>query len=385
VIDPRVNPRPEPIGESAPDGWLGQPGYGGGDPTDVPPITGRAITLAVSMVTTALLAAAASVIPVPYAISSPGPTLDTLGSHDGAPLISIAGAPTYPSTGELRLTTVALAGGDRAPVSLVALVRGWLDSARTVRPAEEVFPPDQTGEELDEQNETAMISSQERAAVAALEELGYEIPTTLKVAEAVEGTGAFGVLEPEEVLVALDGHRLTNFADLSSRMDDVTPGAVVRLTVSRAGELVDLDVTTTDDGTGRALLGVLVDPEFEMPVQVTIKIESIGGPSAGLMFALGIIDRLTEVDETGGARIAGTGTMDLTGDVGPIGGIGQKLIGARNDGAAWFLAPAGNCSEVTAVPDGLRVVAVETLAQARAAVEAIGAGEADGLPSCSGS
>ncbi len=385
MIDPRVTHQPEPIGESAPDGWLGQPGYGGGAPTDVPPITGRAITLAVSMVTTALLAAAASVIPVPYAISSPGPTLDTLGSHDGAPLISIAGAPTYPSTGELRLTTVALAGGDRAPVSLVALVRGWLDSARTVRPAEEVFPPDQTGEELDEQNETAMISSQERATVAALEELGYEIPTTLKVAEAVEGTGAFGVLEPEEVLVALDGHRLANFADLSSRMDDVTPGAVVRLTVSRAGELVDLDVTTIDDGTGRALLGVLVDPEFEMPVQVTIKIESIGGPSAGLMFALGIIDRLTELDETGGARIAGTGTMDLTGDVGPIGGIGQKLIGARNDGAAWFLAPAGNCSEVTAVPDGLRVVAVETLAQARAAVEAIGAGEADGLPSCSAS
>jgi Lon-like protease len=357
-------------------------GLADGVPDDVPAPTARSITLAVSIVTTALLVAAASVIPLPYAISAPGPTLDTLGEFDGSPLISIEGAPTYPSTGELRLTTVSLAGGDRAPVSLVALIRGWLDEAKTVRPVEQVIPPDQTGEEIDEQNQAAMISSQERATVAALEELGYEIPTTLEIAGAMEGTGAFGVIEAGDVLVALDGGRLTNFADLSRRMDAVVPGAVVRVTADRDGTLIDLDVTTTDDGTGRALLGVLVDPEFEMPVQVTIKIESIGGPSAGLMFALGIIDRLTELDETGGARIAGTGTMDLTGEVGPIGGIGQKLIGARNDGAAWFLAPAGNCSEVASVPDGLRVVAVGTLAEARAAVEAIGAGRADGLPSC---
>ena len=392
MTDPHVPQRAPGEAERAepgPDAWeelaSGSPvGFGEGYPSDAPALTGRAITLAVSMVTTALLVAAASVIPLPYAISSPGPTLDTLGSHDGSPLISIAGAPTYPSTGELRLTTVALAGGDRAPVSLVAFVRGWLDETRTVRPVEQVIPPNQTGAEIDEQNQAAMTSSQERATVAALEELGYEIPTTLDIAEVLEGTGAFGVIEPGDVLVALDGHRLANFADLSRRMDAVVPGAAVRIAADRDGTLVDLDVTTTDDGTGRALLGVLVDPEFEMPVQVTIKIESIGGPSAGLMFALGIIDRLTETDETGGARIAGTGTMDLTGEVGPIGGIGQKLIGARDDGAAWFLAPEGNCSEVTSVPDGLRVVAVATLAEARAAVEAIGAGEADGLPSCPG-
>jgi PDZ domain-containing protein len=373
------SPDAEPAWPASSDDWPGVLGDGVGD---APPLTGRAITLAVAMVATALLVAGASVIPVPYAITAPGPTLDTLGSHDGSPLISVAGAPTYPSTGELRLTTVSLGGGDRTPVSLAGLVRGWLDGTRTVLPVEAVIPQGQTGEEIDELNQAAMISSQEHATVAALEELGYTIPTTLTVSETVQGTGADGVVLAGDVLVALEGQRLTNFAGLSRQMDDVVPGTVVRVTVDRDGALVDLDVTTTDDGTGRAVLGVLVDPEFDMPVQVTIKIESIGGPSAGLMFSLGIIDKLTEADETGGERIAGTGTMDLTGAVGPIGGIGQKMVGARDDGAEWFLAPFDNCSEVTAVPDGLRVVAVGTLAEARAVVEAIGAGEVDGLPSC---
>ena len=227
-----------------------------------------------------------------------------------------------------------------------------------------------------------MISSQEHATVAALEELGYDIPTTLEVSESLQGFGADGVVMAGDILVALDGQRLTNFAELSRLMDDVVPGSVVRVTADRDGEPVDLDVTTTDDGNGRAVLGVLVDPDFDMPVQVTIEIESIGGPSAGLMFSLGIIDKLTEADETGGERIAGTGTMDLTGAVGPIGGITQKLVGARDGGAEWFLAPSGNCAEVTAVPDGLRVLAVGTLAEARVAVEAIGRGEADELETC---
>jgi PDZ domain-containing protein len=155
------------------------------------------------------------------------------------------------------------------------------------------------------------------------------------------------------------------------------------VTVERGGERQDLEVTTVDDGTGRALLGVLVDPTFDLPVDVRIEIEDIGGPSAGLMFSLGIIDTLTEPDETGGVSIAGTGTMDLTGTVGPIGGIRQKMAGADRDGAQWFLAPVDNCPEVVGhVPAGLRVAAVRTLSEARAAVEAIGSGHGDELPTC---
>jgi PDZ domain-containing protein len=105
-----------------------------------------------------------------------------------------------------------------------------------------------------------------------------------------------------------------------------------------------------------------------------------------MMFALGIVDKLTPGEMTGGERIAGTGTVDSDGTVGPIGGIQQKLVGAEGAGADWFLAPAGNCDEVVGhVPDGLRVVRVETLAQARDAVEAIGSHDAsavDALPTC---
>jgi PDZ domain-containing protein len=132
-----------------------------------------------------------------------------------------------------------------------------------------------------------------------------------------------------------------------------------------------------------SLLGVLLDPQVELPVDVDFDIENIGGPSAGTMFALGIVDTLTPGEMTGGKSIAGTGTMDLAGNVGPIGGIRQKLVGASQAGAKWFLAPAGNCDEVVGhVPAGLDVVQVGTLGEARDAVEAIAAGDGGSLPTC---
>ena len=228
-----------------------------------------------------------------------------------------------------------------------------------------------------------MVSSQENATVAALEELGYEVPTELVVVEPVEGTGADGVVAPEDVIVALDGVELSSFSQLTDLLRETEPGSTVVVTVLREGERVDLDVVTGDSGEDRALLGVYIDPVFDLPFEVTIQIENIGGPSAGMMFALAVVNDLTPEDETGGETIAGTGTVDLSGDVGPIGGIRQKLHGALRDGASWFLAPEGNCAEVVGhVPDGLRVVRVDTLADARAAVEAIGAGTAQDLPTC---
>jgi PDZ domain-containing protein len=249
---------------------------------------------------------------------------------------------------------------------------------------EDYFAPETTAEEVDEQNSAAMVSSQEMATVAALEELGYDVPTTLTVEETLEGSGAFGLIEPGDVMVSLDGAQLDGYADVTAAMQAAEPGDVVHVGVLRDGAELDLAVTTTaSEDDGRALLGVLIDPTFDMPVDVRIQIENVGGPSAGTMFALGIINTLTEVDETGGVPIAGTGTMDLDGNVGPIGGIAQKMVGARDDDAEWFLAPVDNCGEVVgAEPRGLGVVAVATLAEARAAVEAIGAGDGDTLRTC---
>ena len=348
------------------------------------PVTRRAALLSGGMLLTAALLVLLLLMQVPYAVNSPGPTLDTLGSHDDEPLISIDGAETYDSTGELRLTTVSSTGGPGYPSSVLGVLAGWVSGSRLVLPVESVFPQGTTQEQLDEQNEAQMVSSQENAAVAALEELGYTVPVTLTVHDAVEGSGAVGVVEPGDVLLSYEGTELTSYGQLIDLLAGTEPGSTVTLGVQRDGEDLDLEVVTgaRDDGDG-SQLGVYIDPSFDPPVDVSIRIDQIGGSSAGTMFALGIIDKLTPEDEADGEVIAGTGTMDLNGAVGPIGGVRQKMAGALRDGADWFLAPADNCAEVVDhVPDGLRVVRIETLHEAREAVEAIGAGDAADLPTC---
>lgn len=351
----------------------------------------RSVTLVVSMLVTAALAAVLMVLPTPYAVRTPGPTEDTLGVQDqGAgqsatemPLIAISGAETYPASGELRLTTVSVYGGPGGDVLVGDVLWGWTSQDKSVQPVELIFPEPVTQEEQQEQGQAQMISSQESATVAALTALGYEVPTTMTVVSAAEGTGADGAVEADDVIVSLDGEPLESYPELLAALDDVTPGDDVVLGVERDGEPVDLTITT-GVGDGRALLGVLIDPVYDFPVDVTIQIEDIGGPSAGTVFALGIIDLMTPEDELDGAVVAGTGTMDVDGRVGAIGGIGQKMYGAVRDGAQWFLAPSDNCPEVAGhEPEGLEVVAVSTLAEARAAMEAIGAGEGADLPRCS--
>lgn len=342
------------------------------------------MTLSISMLVSAALLAVVAVLPTPYAVSGPGPTEDVLGEVDGKPLISIDGAPTYDSTGELRLTTVSATGGPGYPSSALRVLRGWFSPWSVVQPREVLFPDaDRTQEEIDQENSAQMVSSQETASVAALDELGYEVPATLVVAGTVDGSGADGKFEDGDVLLAVDGTALPDYQSLITTMDGVKPGDDVTVTVRRQGEEVDVVVPTTKGDDGRAQMGVYIDPDFDMPVDITIDAGRIGGPSAGTMFALGIIDLLTPQDEAAGEVIAGTGTIDVQGVVGPIGGIRQKLAGAARDGAEWFLAPAANCAEVVGhVPDGLRVVRVETLHEAYEDVVAIGAGKADDLPTC---
>ncbi|WP_418277671.1 PDZ domain-containing protein [Isoptericola jiangsuensis] len=372
---------PDPFAPTAPDAGA-----------DVRPggMTPRSVTMVVSLLVTAVLAGILMTMPAPYAIRTPGPTEDTLGAQDGGegqsatevPLIEISGAQTYPASGELRLTTVSVYGGPGGDVLLGDVLWGWTSEERSVQPVEAIFPEQVSSEQQQQLGQQQMLSSQESATVAALTELGYEVPTTMTVVETSPGTGADGVVEVGDVIVSLDGEPTETYAELLALLDDVEPGADVVLGVERGGEQADVTVTT-GQGDGRALLGVLIDPEYDFPVDVTIQIDDIGGPSAGTMFALGIIDLMTAEDELDGAVVAGTGTMDVDGRVGPIGGIEQKMYGALRDGAQWFLAPTDNCSEVVGhEPDGLQVVAVATLSDARAAMEAIGAGEGGDLPRC---
>lgn len=367
------------------------------DRPEQPRASARALTAVVSGSLTVVLLLLAAVVPLPYAVQQPGPTRDTLGEHDGEPLIVVEGAETFPTEGQLRLTTVSVSGGPGYPVTALDVLAGWLRGTEVVEPVEAVYPEEQTREELEERSTAQMTSSQTNATVAALGELGYVVPATLTIDAVAPGADAHGKLLPGDVITSIQAGdapptETATFADLTGVLDTTPPGATVTLGVLRDGETVEVDVVTVaptgadgepqEDATS-SVLGVFLLPDLELPIDVTIGIEDIGGPSAGLMFALGIVDVLTPGALTGGARIAGTGTMSLDGDVGTIGGIRQKLAGARRDGAVWFLAPAGNCDEVVGfVPDGLRVVPVATLGEATDAVEAIAADDVDDLPSC---
>jgi PDZ domain-containing protein len=160
------------------------------------------------------------------------------------------------------------------------------------------------------------------------------------------------------------------------------PGEQVTLTVQRAGRRMDERITTAAAKDGRAIVGVLTRDEADYPFKVAISLKDVGGPSAGLMFALGVVDKLTPGSLSGGKYIAGTGTIDDSGKVGPIGGIPQKMAGARRAGATVFLAPAGNCAEaVKTVPAGLRLVKVDSLQSAVDALDAIREGKGK-VPAC---
>ncbi|MFD1507490.1 PDZ domain-containing protein [Georgenia yuyongxinii] len=362
-------------------------------------VSRRSVTLVVAGGLLTLLLLVAVLVPLPYAIQRPGPTVNTLGEVDGEPLITVEGAETYPTSGELRLTTVSVAGGPGFEVTAVDVLAGWLSGQQVVLPREAVFPEGSTREQIDQEAGAQMTSSQTNATVAALEELGYPVPMVLTVSSAAPGSGAEGVLLRDDVIISIqppgrDVTQVGSFSDLAEVLAATAPGTSVTVGVERAGREESVEVVTMAppeqqpalegaDAPEGSLLGVVLEPDVELPVEVSFDIEKIGGPSAGTMFALGIIDTLTPGEMTGGQDIAGTGTMNLAGEVGAIGGIRQKLIGARRDGAEWFLAPLRNCDEVVGhVPDGLQVVAVATMEEAHHAVETIGEGDGASLPSC---
>ncbi|MET4157679.1 S16 family serine protease [Agromyces sp. PvR057] len=319
-----------------------------------------------------------ALLPSPYVIERPGPVYDTLGTaeHDGEeiPLIAIPDETTYPTEGELNLLTVSVVGRPGATPSWFEVMTAWFDRKQSVIPVESIFPAGVTDEDRDAQNAAAMVDSQQDAIAAALVELGYDFPRDVTVSGVAEGSPAEGVLEDDDVIEQVNGVEVFSIDELRAAVQQNGGDEPAEILVLRGGEEVTVEVTPSDNG-GVFVLGVGVRMVYEFPIDVELQLDDVGGPSAGMMFALGIVDELTPGAMTGGEIIAGTGTIDAPGAVGPIGGIRQKLWGAKDAGATVFLAPESNCDEVVGnVPDGLDVFAVETLDQARAIVEAAGEG-----------
>jgi Lon-like protease len=343
----------------------------------------RSLTVAVCAFAAVLLGALIGLAPAHYAILTPGPATNALGSSQGQRLIQVTGHPTYPTSGALDFTTVRVYGGPGAHVNLFLAVKGWLSGSDAVIPEELEFPKGRTSKQIDEQNAQDMTTSQEDAAAAALRELGIKVPEVVTVTGLTPNAPAAKVLKVGDVITSINRKALTSGAELHAVIEAHRPGDVLTLGLVRSKKPLTVKAKTTKDGK-RTLLGITPGITFRMPFQVKIDTHDVGGPSAGTMFALAVYDTLTPGSLTGGKRIAGTGTIDPSdGAVGEIGGIAQKMIGAKQAGAQWFLAPASNCSDVVGhVPDGLRVVKISTLHDARLDVQKIAAGDGNGLAGC---
>ena len=341
----------------------------------------RSLTLSIAGLATLIAIAVAVLVPVPYVILGPGPTLNTLGTDSsGQPLITISGHPTYPTNGHLNMVTVSYQGGPGTNLNIFQALRAWLNPSEAVVPESELFPPGQSAQQTQQQDTEQMASSQETATAAALTALHIPYQTRSRSRRRCPGIPRARCSRRATSSSAVDGKPVTGQSGLSSLITAHPAGSTLRLTVLRDGNTMQLDVKSTKSG-GAAVIGVQVQEQYKFPFTVKFSVGDIGGPSAGMMFALGIIDKLTPMNLTGGKFIAGTGEITAAGQVQPIGGIQQKMVGARDAGATVFLTPAANCADTAgAVPAGLRIVKVSTLSQAISDLEALKAGKS--VPSC---
>ena len=340
----------------------------------------RALTLYIAGAAVIVALVVAVLLPVPYVILGPGPTLNTLGrDSSGKPLITISGHRVYPGSGHLNMVTVTYQGGPGNEFNVFTALRGWLNHSEAVVPESELFAPGQSQKQVQQADQAQMTSSQETATAAALHQLGIGYSTAAGVVSTEKNMPAAGVLQAGDLITAVDGQPVTGPSQLTSAIKSHGAGPL-HLTVYRSGVKRQVQITPKQVG-GRPVLGVVVQQRYQFPFSVQISIGNIGGPSAGMMFALGVIEKLTGMNLTSGKFIAGTGEISPGGAVGAIGGIQQKMVGARDAGATVFLAPAGNCSDTKgAVPAGLRIVKVSTLSGAIAALRALNTGQP--VPSC---
>lgn len=345
----------------------------------------RATTLVVTSVLILVLGLIGAVIPVPYVALTPGPTTNTLGKNDkGSPLVQIDGRQTYPDEGHLNFTTVAYRGGPGNRLDLFTALRGWLDSRTAVVPEETVFPKNESVKQVEQENTQQMESSQQSAVAAALTELKVPVRGTVSVDSVQKGMPADGRLRPGDEIVAVDGTRTGTVSAVTAAMGGHRPGDAVTVTYRRGGKESKIKLTAVAPKAepSRAVIGIVLHDRFAFPFKVKITVGDVGGPSAGLMFSLAILDKLTPGSLTGGRFIAGTGTITPDGQVGPIGGIQQKMIAARDAGATVFLTPADNCAEAAgAAPKGLRLVKADSLHGAVASLDSMRTGKG-AVPAC---
>ena len=320
--------------------------------------------------------------PVPFVTYSPGLTVNVLGRHDGQQIIQVQGHRTYPDGGELRLTTVYVTLPE-TELNIFELMSSWINRDDAVLPKAAVYPQDQTNATDKQQGQVEMVSSQDVATAVAMRELGYDVQQAPEVFAVDKGTPADGVLQPRDVITAVDGAKVHSLTETSQAVRSAGAGTPLTLTIKRRGEQQTVHVTP-EEVKGTPLIGIRMVPSYDFPFYVSVGLgNDIGGPSAGLMFSLGIYDLLTPGSLTDGQTIAGTGEIKPNGHVGPIGGIDQKIAAARDKGAKLFMVPPANCADALDAPNGdMRLVRADTMHDALTAIETWGKDPGASLPAC---
>jgi PDZ domain-containing protein len=329
-------------------------------------------------------------LPTDKVIEIPGPVYDTLGTvevdNETVPLIDIPMAETFPTTGSLDMLTVRTIGNREEPAKWYQVIEAWLDPSQAVVKLNDIYPKGQSTEESIELGQAQMKESQQEAIAAAMNVLGEDYTTQVSVIGTTEGSAAEGILEPDDVILNVNGVAVESAAEVRGQLAENGTELPANITIVRDGETQVVQVTprSGDDPSSPPLIGIQITTTYTFPYDVTVQLENVGGPSAGQVFALAIIDKLSPGPLTGGLDFAGTGTIQPDGTISAIGGIRQKMYGAQREGADYFLAPASNCDEVVDhIPAGLTVFAVANLSDSIAVLNTLSAGgSTDLLPRC---
>ncbi|QBJ98546.1 PDZ domain-containing protein [Rhodococcus sp. ABRD24] len=339
------------------------------------------VTLLAALAPVVALGVLGTTVNVPFVALGPGPTFNTLGEVDDKPVVDIEGIAVDPTSGNLNMTTVAV----RDKLSLFDALGLWASGRQGLVPREEVYPPQKSKDEVQQENSAQFAKSENSAELAALRYLGK--PFAVRI-ETVSPDGvASSVLREGDLVLRVGDTPVDTVQGLQQTVAQAGAGSTVDLTFMRDGVEITAPVTlgarpgAEGDDAKRGYLGVGAQEVPNVPFTIDFNLADVGGPSAGLMFSLAVVDKLSSGEINGGKFVAGTGTIDPEGDVGPIGGIPYKLTAASEAGATTFLVPAKNCDEARAnAPEGLALVKVETLGGAVDALAAINAGGT--APSC---
>lgn len=326
----------------------------------------------VAMVPIVVFGVLLAAVPVPYVALGPGPTFDTLGEVDGKPVVAIDGTPVKPTSGHLNMTTVSQRDG----LTLGQALAFWASGDDQLVPRDLVFPPEKTRDDIEKSQNADFQRSEDNAEYAALNYLKY--PKAVTVEKVNDPGPSVGKLQPGDALDAVNGTKTPTIEAFTGLLKATKPGQEI---------VIDYRRKNSPPGTARITLGHNEDREYGYlgvavqdapwaPFSIEFNLANVGGPSAGMMFSLAVVDKLTTGDLNGAKFVAGTGTIGPDGVVGPIGGIAHKMSSAQEAGATVFLVPAENCDEAsTASGNTMELVKAENLTQTIEALQALTSGK----------